>query len=252
MPEIGETLREARMRQRIDMTEVEEATKIRAKYLRALESEEWELLPGPTFVKTFLRTYADYLDLDSRLLVEEYKQRYERPAGLDVAPLNLRTQRRRRRVVPSLGPGIVVVLGIVALLGALYALGRLGNDNMDETPTPVQTPTPSRAAKKPKQSAAAPARPKRVTLRIVPTGPVYVCLEDASGRPVIDKETLEAGQSTRAFHSKRFRVTFGTANARMRVNGRTYQVAASQDPVGYELRPGRKPRRLTGTLPTCS
>ena len=49
MPEIGETLREARMRRRIDMAEVESATKIRAKYLRALESEEWQLLPGPTF-----------------------------------------------------------------------------------------------------------------------------------------------------------------------------------------------------------
>ena len=65
MPEIGETLREARMRRRIDMAEVEAATKIRAKYLRALENEEWDLLPGPTFVKTFLRTYAEYLGLDA-------------------------------------------------------------------------------------------------------------------------------------------------------------------------------------------
>ena len=70
MAEIGETLREARMRRRIDMTEVETATKIRGKYLRALENEEWDLLPGPTFVKTFLRTYADYLGLDARNLVE--------------------------------------------------------------------------------------------------------------------------------------------------------------------------------------
>ena len=66
MPEIGEMLREARMRRRIDMTEVEAATKIRAKYLRALENEEWDLLPGPTFVKTFLRTYAEYLELDPK------------------------------------------------------------------------------------------------------------------------------------------------------------------------------------------
>ena len=86
MPEIGETLRETRMRRRIDMTEVEAATKIRAKYLRALENEEWDLLPGPTFVKTFLRTYAEYLDLDPRLLVEEYRQRYERPATQDLTP----------------------------------------------------------------------------------------------------------------------------------------------------------------------
>ena len=86
MPEIGETLRETRMRRRIDMTEVEAATKIRAKYLRALENEEWDLLPGPTFVKTFLRTYAEYLDLDPRLLVEEYRQRFERPATQDLTP----------------------------------------------------------------------------------------------------------------------------------------------------------------------
>jgi cytoskeleton protein RodZ len=251
MPEIGETLREARMRKRIDMTEVEAATKIRAKYLRALETEEWELLPGPTFVKTFLRTYADYLDLDSRLLVEEYKQRYERPAGLDVAPLNLRAQRRRRRVVPSLGPGLVVLFGVIVLLAALYVLGRSGEDNSPPPPMRVQTPTSKGSSKKAAQGGSH-KNPKRVSLRIVPTGPVYVCLEDAGGRPVINKETLNAGQTTRMFRSKRFRVTFGTSNARMRVNGHTYRVAPSRNPVGYELRPGRRPRRLAGGLPTCA
>ena len=76
MPEIGDQLRETRMRNRIDITEVEAATKIRAKYLRALENEEWDLLPGPTFVKTFLRTYAEYLGLDGQLYVDEYNSRY--------------------------------------------------------------------------------------------------------------------------------------------------------------------------------
>src|SRR5205809_1917898 len=108
MPEIGETLREARMRRRIDMTDVEAATKIRAKYLRALENEEWEMLPGPTFVKTFLRTYADYLGLDPRLLVEEYRQRYERPSSHDLLPLGPgmggRRGRRRRSPSPAIGP----------------------------------------------------------------------------------------------------------------------------------------------------
>jgi cytoskeletal protein RodZ len=64
MPDIGETLRDARMRARIDVSEIEAKTKIRAKYLRALENEEWSLLPGPTFVKSFLRTYAQALGLD--------------------------------------------------------------------------------------------------------------------------------------------------------------------------------------------
>jgi cytoskeleton protein RodZ len=56
--EIGATLRTARMSARIDVSEIEAQTKIRAKYLRALENEEWDLLPGPTFVRSFLRTYA--------------------------------------------------------------------------------------------------------------------------------------------------------------------------------------------------
>ena len=68
MPEIGATLREARMRARIDVSEIEAKTKIRAKYLRALENEEWDLLPGPTFVKSFLRTYAQALGLDGKAL----------------------------------------------------------------------------------------------------------------------------------------------------------------------------------------
>src|SRR5438477_8855070 len=86
MPEIGESLREARMRARIDVSEIEAKTKIRAKYLRALENEEWGLLPGATFVRSFLRTYADYLGLDSRLLVEEYRLRHEHPPDPALRP----------------------------------------------------------------------------------------------------------------------------------------------------------------------
>src|SRR4051794_19789874 len=131
MPEIGQTLRETRMRNRVDITEVEAGAKIRAKYLRGLENEEWGLLPGPTFVQTFLRSYAEYLGLDSRALVEEYKQRFERPSQAEqltpFAPRgNARRERRRR---PLLGPGIAVVVGIVGLLAALYALGTWGSED---------------------------------------------------------------------------------------------------------------------------
>src|SRR3954468_10988407 len=98
MPEIGDQLRDTRMRNRIDIADVEAATKIRAKYLRALENEEWELLPGPTFVKTFLRTYADYLGLDARNLVEEYRQRFERPSQMEqLKPFAPRAGGRRER-----------------------------------------------------------------------------------------------------------------------------------------------------------
>src|SRR6187549_3563075 len=97
MPEIGDQLRESRMRNRVDISDVEAQTKIRAKYLRALENEEWDLLPGPTFVKSFLRTYADALGLDSRALLEEYKMRYERLSEADLVPISPQTARQRQR-----------------------------------------------------------------------------------------------------------------------------------------------------------
>lgn len=78
MGEIGDTLRERRIGEKIDVQQVEDATKIRAKYLRALENEEFDLLPGPAYVKSFLRTYADHLGLDGRHLVDVYRREFER------------------------------------------------------------------------------------------------------------------------------------------------------------------------------
>jgi len=63
---------------------------------------------------------------------------------------------------------------------------------------------------------------------------------------------MQAGETTNTFRSKRFKVTFGTSAARMRVGGRTYGVAVSKNPVGYEIRSGSRPKRLTSGLATCT
>src|SRR3982074_3980296 len=117
MPEIGATLREARMRAHIDVSEIEAQTKIRAKYLRALENEEWGLLPGPPFVKSFLRTYAHALDLDGRALVEEYRLHHERPSDPAFDPIVSSPQRTRGRA-PGSGPslGYMVSVGVIGLV----------------------------------------------------------------------------------------------------------------------------------------
>jgi hypothetical protein len=256
MPEIGDQLRETRMRNRIDITEVEAATKIRAKYLRALENEEWDLLPGPTFVKTFLRTYAEYLGLDARNLVEEYRARYERPAVQELTPfgtsLGGRRTRPRRAVV---APWMLILIGVLALLGAFYLLGTWGDDAADEraatpTPTPAATAAPAGDGQKKKQRKR--ARPTAVRLQIQPTGPVSVCLENGAGEPLIGNLTLEAGQDSETFRGKRFRMSFGTGAAVMRVDGKAYQVSDNA-PVGYEVRAGGKPRLLAeAERPTCA
>src|SRR5436305_5920732 len=112
MPEIGATLREARMRARIDISEIETETKIRAKYLRALENEEWGVLPGPTFVKSFLRTYAEFLGLDAHMLVEEYRARYEQPEDLEL-PAFAHSEPLRSRVRPPGPPSRAVAIPVL-------------------------------------------------------------------------------------------------------------------------------------------
>ena len=254
MPEIGQTLRETRMRNRIDITEVEAGTKIRAKYLRALENEEWDLLPGPTFVKTFLRSYADYLGLDSRQLVEEYKQRFERPSTMELTPFargpSGRRDRERRRSRPWLGPALVVLVVLVLILGALYALGSWGgNDNGSPNAAATATATPANGKSKKKK----PPAPTRVTLQIVPTGIVNVCLVDANGKPLINNQDLQAGHNSKRYRGKRFRVSFGNGQARLKAAGHTIDVPDRSTPVGYDVRPGKRPRELSAARrPTCT
>src|SRR4051812_7988155 len=141
MPAIGATLREARMRARIDISEIESETKIRAKYLRALENEEWDLLPGPTYVKSFLRTYAEALGLDARLLLEEYKLRHERLSVIELQPIvppgrggvggRGGGRGHRRAGVPR---AYVIWFLVLAVLGGIYLLGRNSEDNGTSKP----------------------------------------------------------------------------------------------------------------------
>ncbi|HTN23319.1 MAG TPA: helix-turn-helix domain-containing protein [Solirubrobacteraceae bacterium] len=244
MPDIGATLREARMRARIDVSEVEAQTKIRAKYLRALENEEWDLLPGPTYVKSFLRTYAEALDLDAKLLVDEYKLRHERLSEVELQPINAAAPgRERRRTGPVIPPGVFVTLVLIALVAALYSLGSCGKDNPPATTPAATTPaatTPAAAA--PPVTPPVAERPLTIRLQIIGTGPVNVCLK-AGNRALVNGATLGAGDRTATFRSKRFRLTLGNNNAILRINGKNRRVAASSDPIGLQITPagGRKP-----------
>src|SRR5947209_6370439 len=140
MADIGSTLREARMRAHIDISEVEARTKIRAKYLRAIENEEWDLLPGPIYVKSFLKTYGDYLGLDSRLLIDDYKRRYERPSDNEMRPIAaLHRERERSARGPLLSPRIIIGIVLLAVVGILWVIG-------SRSKTKPTTPTGSRAA----------------------------------------------------------------------------------------------------------
>jgi hypothetical protein len=119
--EIGNSLREARYRQQLELSEVEQATKIRSRYLQALEEESFEALPAQTYVKGFLRTYADYLGLDGQLYVDEYNSRFgvgeDTPREPVVARRTSAVHQRHRRLERR---GVLLALAGIGVLCALF------------------------------------------------------------------------------------------------------------------------------------
>ena len=116
MFEIGNSLREARVRQGLEYPQIELATKIRAKYIRALEDEHFGVLPAHTYVKGFLRTYAEFLGLDGQLYVDEFSSRFFGD-GLEDSP-----RRAAPRVHQDRGIERKVLVFALAGIAALTAL----------------------------------------------------------------------------------------------------------------------------------
>jgi cytoskeleton protein RodZ len=135
--EIGETLREARTRKGWSLKDAEDRTKIRSKYLQALEHDDFSVIPGPTFVRGFLRTYAGFLDLDAALLVEEYRARYE-PEPDNLPLLRPSASQLRTRDRPRRRQGGTVVAGVLAVV-IILVLAWIGWGNHRQAPAEIRS-----------------------------------------------------------------------------------------------------------------
>jgi cytoskeleton protein RodZ len=249
------------MRARIDVSEIEAQTKIRAKYLRALENEEWDLLPGPTFVRSFLRTYAQALGLDAKALVDEYRMNYEQPSELDRQPVMSPPRRipprsSSNRPGPSRGYVIAVSafgLLIVVLVVALVA-GKKGNGS---PPTTASSTSPQQSHSSSHRdhsstSSAPSGTNERITLSLHPTAPVYVCLVDAAGSKRIPGLTIEPGSYTpRDYHSTRFDLLLGNNAVKIYVDGKALSVPPSSKPIGYSITSSGRHVLAAAQQPTC-
>ena len=220
MFEIGSSLREARHRRGIEMAQAEQATKIRGKYLRALEDEQFALLPAETYVRGFLRAYADYLGLDGQLYVDEYDSRFVSAAQAQRVPR--RSHERRSRRLETL-----IVLGVLAAIAVatIFVVGAWTSSNNH-----ANAPSARVAAKK--KAVAVPRAPGLAITAV--RSPSYVAIRrgNAAGR-VVFQGTVARGQ-TEPFTGSRFWVTVSTPeNLRIKVHGTTIHVG------------GRRPRVIT-------
>jgi cytoskeleton protein RodZ len=215
--EIGNSLREARLRQGLDFPEIEQRTKIRGKYLRALEEEQFDVLPGQTYVKGFLRSYSEYLGLDGQLYVDEFNSRYV--TGEEEPPITP----TRRETLGRRGPGrggesrgiVFALAGIAAVTALVIAAWRAAPEN-DQPTIPNLGSNRNEATAKPKRKA-----PKVTLVASAARGNTWLEIHRGTlaGRTIY-RGTLEAGQS-RTFTGPRLWVyARAPGNLRVKINGR--------------------------------
>jgi hypothetical protein len=227
--EIGNSLREARVRQQLELGEVELATKIRARYLRALEEESFDALPAQTYVKGFLRTYADYLGLDGQLYVDEFNSRFgdgEEPREPVVARRTSHVARQHRRLERR---WIAFALAGIATLVIVFIAAWKSGGNPPEAIPNLGTTTTNVKKVLPSATPTKRARTKPASFRLYVRALNGNCWMEVRNWSASGKSrftgTVEPGQSQR-FVSRRLWVNFGNpGNLAVVFNGKVVHVS---------------------------
>lgn len=183
---IGALLREAREKKGVSLEEAEKATRIRARFLRALEDDDLAALPAPAQARGFLSIYAEFLGLNAEQVVDWYdagrkKPRTARPAGrvrptpppapaatpspapqaprppARTAPPSSQAPQIRSRRLRWLSPDVFVAVAITLVLGTFLVWGVLQFAN-GRGATPTDTPSPT----------LSPAGPRAPTATLTP------------------------------------------------------------------------------------
>jgi cytoskeletal protein RodZ len=226
--EIGTSLREARTRRQIDLAQAEQATKIRARYLRALEDERFDQLPAQTYVKGFLRTYADYLGLDGQLYVDEFNSRFATGDDHEARPRrsSVRPERRTRRLETSI---VLIAVALVAIVTLVVTSAWQTSGSGSKAPKATHR---THAHKK-----AAISRPHAFLEISAVSGTSYVTVHrgGATGRLLFQGTITKGG--TEPFKGKYFWVSVSSPeNLRITVAGKRVEVGGYK-PVSFIVNP---------------
>jgi hypothetical protein len=232
---IGSVFREARNRRKIELSEVEAATRIRLRYLRAIENEEWGVLPGGVYTRGFIRTYASYLGLDGERLAEDYRRSVEgggrspsaepTPAASPGGPRDRRLPVLRGSWLAVAGVLLVAVVAIVAIPGG--GGGGDGSGGVSQRKSVRRGSSPQRQRPHPSANG--------VSVSLAASAEVWVCVLNAKGKPLVDGQILETGTEEGPFRSGSFTVSFGNGEVSMLIDGREAQIPATSSPIGYSI-----------------
>lgn len=248
---IGSDLRRARTRREIELSEVEAATRIRARFLAAIENEEWDALPGGVYTRGFIRTYASYLGMDGERIVDDYRREVEGAASGPAthAPPGAGDPVSRRDGGRRVG---WIAVGAVALAAGV-AIFALPQGDGEEAAGPAPAPRPSHDD----ASTPAPVTPVErerasVSMRLLADAEVWVCALDDADRRLVDGQILQAGAEAGPFRSGSFTVSFGNGEVTMTIDGQPAQIPPSPSPIGYAIdAEGALTQLSESERPTC-
>ena len=212
MFDIGSSLREARLRQELDFPELEERTKIRPKYLRALEDERFDILPATTYVRGFLRSYAEALGLDGQPFVDEYNSRFT--VGEDDAPLRARSAPplRRERAPRESRLAAIALVAIAIATALVIAAWKFGGPEGEKVPG-LQSGSPTTT------STRAPKGTARLVVRASDGSSWMEVRARTSSGKLLYSGTLEDGQR-KSFEGKSLQLALAKPqNVVVRLNG---------------------------------
>ena len=221
------------MRRSVDFAQAELATKIRGKYLRALEDEQFALLPAQTYVKGFLRTYAEYLGLDGQLYVDEFNSRYV--TGTDEHEPRARRsaartpQRRHRKLETNV---VLVALAAIAVLTiVVFSAWKASGGGSPKGGTPTTTAVTT-------TETATVVAPMLQVSAIRGSSHLIVHRGSATGKVLFDG-TITKGGDPVAIRGSRLWVSIDTPeNLSVLIRGHPYTIPGSKPQVGIISRTG--------------
>jgi hypothetical protein len=214
-----------------------------------MENEEWEVLPGGTYSRAFLRTYASYLGLDGDRIAEDYREEIG-PGAADGHPRPEPSRPVGRAPQRRMPAAALVLLACALLVGAVVAVGLISGGDGNGAEHRGRGDGSGQAAGE--KSPATTAKPG-VAVQLAASAEVWVCLLDDTGEPLINGEILEAGAEVGPFRAESFKAAFGNGEFELTIDGKPADTPPSASPVGYEIdSKGRLKPIEEGERPECT
>lgn len=209
MSELGQLLKKSRLEKGLTLDDVQEATKIRKRYLEAIEEGDYKVLPGSFYVRAFIKTYAETVSLNPDEFLQFYRN--DIPAPEVETPVEPMIRKKRRAVhSDKFGRWATTILmwsflALIIVIVYFYAVNNKTPDNqisdnsgiISATPgqaTPghgAQTPSPGSGAKEPET----PVEPEKepIVERTSANGYEYAVASPEDGK--VEAEIAATGRS---------------------------------------------------------